>query len=399
MAIYHLSAQMVKRSEGRSSIAMSAYRSAEKLFDEATEKVKDYTSKTKVFLAEILTPEKAPEWAKDRQKLWNKVEATEKRKDAQVARELNIALPSELSQEQMYKLANDYVQDQFVKKGMIADVAYHNLDGDNPHFHVMLTTRKLDGQEFGKKERAWNDKQLLKDWRELWAYYTNDALEQAGKESRVDHRTLEAQGIEREPQIHVGPSGNSLSGSVRSQRNESIKALNALRIVESELDKIEKKEQFEKDVDTHLEELRSLSYFDTKHSFFAQALKDVQNEVRGVKWRMDRLSEENKELHKKHKKERWKLWKFKENSNRGKEDEKHVKDWGEYEQRLDALKRIESYLQGKKLESWKKEAPERAQQEKEYQEKLQQQKERREQRKLERAKKPKSRQKSRGWER
>lgn len=229
MATYHLSAQMVKRSEGRNSIAMSAYRSGQKLIDKATGLVKDYTAKTKIFMAEILAPEGSPSWATDRQELWNQVEASEKRKDAQLARELNVALPVELDQAQMYQLVNGYVQSQFVSSGMIADVAYHNLQGDNPHAHIMLTTRRIEGEEFGPKAREWNSKELLQSWRERWEVAANAALEKGGSEARIDHRTLEAQGIDREPQIHVGPSWNAEEPSIRMLRNNAIKERNAER--------------------------------------------------------------------------------------------------------------------------------------------------------------------------
>ena len=251
MASYHLSAQIVKRSEGRSSIAMSAYRSGQKLIDEVTGLVKDYRAKTKIFMSEILAPEGAPPWAINRQKLWNRVEAAEKRKDAQLARELNIALPSELNNDEMYKLAKGYVQSQFVKEGMIADVAYHNLQGDNPHVHIMLTTRRIEGEQFGQKVREWNERDTLKVWRERWEVAANAALERAGSEARIDHRTLEAQGIDREPQIHVGPSWNAEAPSIRMLRNNAIKERNAeretlklmLANIDKELGEQEKHEQ------------------------------------------------------------------------------------------------------------------------------------------------------------
>lgn len=224
-----MSVQMVKRSEGRNSVAMSAYRAGQRLVDEATNLVKDYTAKTGVFLTEILTPKNAPSWMQDRERLWNGVEKKENRKDAQLAREINIALPTELNHFQKRELTTKYVQENFIDVGMVADVAYHNLETENPHCHVMLTTRIVDEAGFGKKERSWNSKDLLKKWRESWSNHANFALEKAGFAERIDHRTLEAQGIYREPQIHVGPPSNAEEPSIRTLKNEAIIARNAER--------------------------------------------------------------------------------------------------------------------------------------------------------------------------
>src|SRR5262249_12903451 len=114
MAIYHFSAQIISRSQGRSSVAASAYRSASKLRDERTDLTHDFTKKNDALKTEILLPKNAPVWMKEREKLWNAVEKTEKRKDAQVAREINIALPRELTYEQNWELAKTFVQKEFV---------------------------------------------------------------------------------------------------------------------------------------------------------------------------------------------------------------------------------------------------------------------------------------------
>lgn len=151
MAIYHYNMQMIKRSEGRNAVACAAYRSGETLVDESTGFTKDYPRDVQP-IAFILAPENAPKWVYDRQKLWSEVEKVEKRKDSQLAREINIALPVELSNEQQEKLVREFVSDNFVSNGMIADVAIHRDDINNPHFHVMLTTRHIDENGFGKKQ-------------------------------------------------------------------------------------------------------------------------------------------------------------------------------------------------------------------------------------------------------
>ena len=197
MAIYHLSAQVLSRSRGRSAVACAAYRSGQKLKDERYERTHDYTRRDRVQEAFILAPEGAPAWVEDRELLWNEVERGEKRKDSQLAREINLALPKELSPEQRRELLVDYVQRQFVERGMVADVAIHDApwrgDQRNHHAHVMLTMRELGPAGFGKKNTAWNARSFLEEARTRWAELANEHLERAGHEERIDHRSLEAQ--------------------------------------------------------------------------------------------------------------------------------------------------------------------------------------------------------------
>ena len=196
--------QVIGRSAGRSATAAAAYRSGEQVRDERTGQVHDYTGKSDIYGSEILLPEGAPERLGDRASLWNEVERVEKRKDAQLSREVMIALPAELSHSQKEALAREYVQAEFVSQGMIADIGYHDFDSHNPHAHIMLTMRDVDGDGFGKKRREWNKREALERHRQAWEEYANRALEQAGYEERIDHRSLKEQGVEREPQIHLG---------------------------------------------------------------------------------------------------------------------------------------------------------------------------------------------------
>src|SRR5277367_4261197 len=227
MAIYHLTAKIVSRAKGQSVVAAAAYRSSEALHDERYGLTHDYTRKQGVEHSEILLPQGAPEWMRDRQTLWNAVESTEKRKDSQLARELEIGLPIELSHDENVELVRDYVQKHFVTKGMVADFSVHEDDRNNPHAHVLLTMREVNEKGFGKKVRSWNAKADLLKWRETWAETANEHLAQAGHAVRIDHRTLEAQNIELEP-------GRKIGVGQERQSEKQLPRHIALRIADSE---------------------------------------------------------------------------------------------------------------------------------------------------------------------
>jgi len=198
MAVYHLSAKVISRSAGRSAVAAAAYRSGDQLTAERDGLTHDYSRRHGVEHTEVMAPDNAPDWMRDRERLWNGVEAVEKRKDAQLAREVEVSLPRELTHDQRVELVRGFVRDEFVSRGMVADVAIHcptASDGlDQPHAHVMLTTREVIPQQgFGGKNRDWNKGEALEGWRKTWAVHQNRALERAGHEQRVDHRSLEAQ--------------------------------------------------------------------------------------------------------------------------------------------------------------------------------------------------------------
>lgn len=211
MAIYHLSAKVISRTSGRSSVAAAAYRTAGKLRDDRQGLAHDYSRKGGVVHAEIIAPENAPDWMRDRNQLWNAVEAVEKRRDAQLAREIEVALPRELERGERLELLRGFVQREFVNRGMIADVAVHEgkaRDGHNqPHAHIMLTMRELTGEGFGQKNRGWNAPDLLMGWREAWARDANTSLERAGRSERIDHRSLDVQRAEAEQQVERARGG------------------------------------------------------------------------------------------------------------------------------------------------------------------------------------------------
>ena len=205
MAIYYFNASVISRSKGRSATASAAYRAGEKIIDERTGEIHDYRQKKGVDEKIILAPNNAPDWVKDRAKLWNEVERVERRVNSQVAREIKLAIPVELDRTQQLELVKTFATEQFVSKGMVADVTFHDLDSHNPHAHIMLTMREINEQGFNpKKNRDWNKKELLEKQREAWAETANHALEIAGVSEKIDHRTLSAQGINRIPQIHLG---------------------------------------------------------------------------------------------------------------------------------------------------------------------------------------------------
>ena len=185
------------------------------MYDERLDQLQDYSRKRGVVQSRIITLDNAPDWTRNRAELWNKAEAAERQYNGQPAREIRLALPDELTDGQRADLVFDYVNDTFVSRGMIADVSIHRPDrhGDerNHHAHILLTMRELDGDKFARtKQREWNKSELVEDWREQWAEYQNRALEEAGFDARVDHRTLEAQGIDRDPTRHMGKEASAM---------------------------------------------------------------------------------------------------------------------------------------------------------------------------------------------
>ena len=251
MAIYHCSVKIVSRGRGQSVLAKAAYNAREKIVDERTGLTRDYSRKAEqVLFSGMFAPKEAPDWAGDREELWNRVEAVERRKDAQLAREVEIALPHELTDEQRRWLVTDFVRENFVRAGMVADVNIHapDKDGDerNYHAHILLTTRRLDGGEFSKdKARDWNSKALLAEWRADLAEKGAKMLERAGFEIEAErfrhgHLSLSeqrlhavergdlefAQACDREPGTHKGPQiqemeARGVVSEVQERRSEA----------------------------------------------------------------------------------------------------------------------------------------------------------------------------------
>ena len=283
MAIFHWQLQIISRGQTngkqsqRSVVAAAAYRSGEKLENERTGKISDYRHKPDITHSEIQLPKNAPEEFKEREKLWNSVELKEKRQDAQLAREVLVAIPKELTPEQQIKLVHDYVQKNFVDEGMVADWSIHNPQKDekgnpkpaNPHAHILLTMRSLrsngswapkqrsiykkdkNGQRVpqidsktGKQKRGkngrrmwkretkptnnWNDRSNVEKWREAWAKECNQYLT---PEHQIDHRSYKRQGKKKIPTIHEGYYARKLEreapgSSWRVSINQIIKSIN-----------------------------------------------------------------------------------------------------------------------------------------------------------------------------
>ncbi len=230
MAIYHFSAKVISRATGRSVVAAAAYRSASELQDHRLERAHEFTAKTGVVHSEILLPQGAPDRLRDRATLWNEVEAIEKRKDAQLAREVEFAIPREMGREDGIALARDFVDREFVERGMVADLNVHwdhAADGTaKPHAHVMLTMRAVGPEGFGKKVREWNGTDELLGWRERWGEHVNGRLAELGIDAAIDHRSLNAQGIALEPQGKIGPAG-----ARREERGEGAERADEHRVI------------------------------------------------------------------------------------------------------------------------------------------------------------------------
>ena len=260
IAIYHCSIKIVSRGKGKSAVAAAAYRSGEKLTNEWDGLTHDYTKKGGVVHSEILLPAHAPPAFSDRSTLWNSVELFEKSNNAQLTREVEIALPVELSGAEQTRLVREYCSSQFVSKGMIADFNLHDTGGGNPHAHILLTMRPLDEKgawlpkskkeyvldESGEKIRLpsgryktrkvdlvdWNNRENAEVWRRAWADLANEYLEKNNRPERIDHRSYERQGIEQIPTVHVGVAASQMEkkGIVteRGEMNRNIKAANRI---------------------------------------------------------------------------------------------------------------------------------------------------------------------------
>jgi ATP-dependent exoDNAse (exonuclease V) alpha subunit len=238
MAIYHYSIKIIKRSQGRSAVAAAAYRSGQTLTNEWDGITHDFTKKGGVVYSEIFLSAHAPLEFSDRSTLWNSVEKIEKSRNAQLAREIEIALPVELDRWRQIQLVRAYVRDTFVASGMCVDFSIHDKGDGNSHVHIMLTLRPLnESSRWGAKCRKkydldargqripllgggfkshrinttdWNDPSKAEVWRAAWADACNRALEQIGRPERIDHRSYARQGIQKIPTVHMGVAATQM---------------------------------------------------------------------------------------------------------------------------------------------------------------------------------------------
>ncbi|MCG0894521.1 nickase [Lactiplantibacillus plantarum] len=255
MAIFHMSFSNISAGKGRSAIASAAYRSGEKLFDDKEGRHYFY-ARSVMPESFILTPKNAPEWASNREQLWNEVEKKDRKSNSRYAKEFNVALPVELSESEQKELLTKYVQENFVDQGMVADVAIHRDHQDNPHAHVMLTNRPFnpDGSwglkaktqyikdENGKqlltksgfpKQRKiwlvdWDKREKINEWRKNWALSVNQFLAQKNISDRISEKSFVDQGIQETPTQHEGINSQrknrkAFNQQVRAQRNAQAK--------------------------------------------------------------------------------------------------------------------------------------------------------------------------------
>ncbi len=286
MAIYHLHVKVIGRKAGSSAVASAAYRSASRLRDDRLERSHDFSNKRGVVHSEVMLPEDTPKQWRDRERLWNDVEAFEARCDAQLAREVEFALPREMTQAQGIELARDFVQAEFVDQGMIADLNVHwdmAEDGTpKPHAHVMLTMRSVDEDGFGQKVRDWNRTEMVERWRERWAELANERLAELDIDARIDHRSLEAQGIALEPQSQIGAAAQRIEGegievADRAEMHREIARNNGARIIADP--------SIALDAITHQQSTftrRDMAMFVHRHSDGTDQFNEVMGAMRGA---------------------------------------------------------------------------------------------------------------------
>jgi len=287
MAIFHLSAKVISRGKGQSAIAAAAYRSGERLYDEQAAQQKYYPSRDeRIVFTDIMAPKDAPEWAHDRDELWNRAERAEKRKDAQLAREIEVSLPHELNDRQREWLIKDFAREEFVRKGYAVDIAIHapdrTSDDRNYHAHLMVTMRTLGPEGFAaKKDPDMNRREQLGEWREKWAHLANRHLERHGHEARIDHRSLKEQGIDREATVHLGYAANEMA-----QRGAQSDKMDALRDILA-------RNEIRVDMKAIERELSALESEQAKQQKLAEAEKAKQAALQPVKEQQAQAKPEN----------------------------------------------------------------------------------------------------------
>src|ERR1700748_1025622 len=290
MAIYHLHVKVIGRKSGSSAVASAAYRSGSRLHDERLERSLDFSGKRGVVHSEVMLPENAPQAWSDRERLWNDVEAFEIRKDAQLAREVEFAIPREMTQAQGIELARDFVRGEFVDRGMIADLNVHwDMAEDGmakPHVHVMLTMRAVDENGFGQKVRDWNRTHMVERWRERWAALANERLAELDIDARIDHRSFEAQGIALEPQSQVGaPAKRIEARGIEGERAEADRAEMHREIARGNGARIIADPSVALDAITHQQSTftqRDMAKFAHRHSDGINQFNDAMGAMRGA---------------------------------------------------------------------------------------------------------------------
>jgi len=205
VAIYHLNVKNISRGDGRSIVTAAAYRAGDILPNAAEERLSDFAGRRDVVATDIRLPADAPEWMADRTQLWNAVELAEKRKDARLGKEVEFALPRELSRTAWLPVARA-MADIYTAQGFVVDLAVHDDgDGHNPHVHLLLTTRVVTASGFGPKIRSADGRQFVTEARSNWERIANAALKSAGAAASIDSRSYAKRKREQTPGQHRGP--------------------------------------------------------------------------------------------------------------------------------------------------------------------------------------------------
>jgi len=219
--MYHLHVGFIERSKGRSAVACAAYRAGENLYDDRCGLRHDYTARRGILRSEILAPDNAPTWVFRREELWNHAEACENRRDARIAREIELSLPHEVPPAIRVEMVEQFIRQELLPLGMVVDYAIHapNRKGDqrNYHAHLLTTLRPLEDDHFSRiKDRDSCRPEALCKWRESWAEIVNETYERLqlrddqGRLLTTDHRSYEDRGIDQVPTQHMGPHATEL---------------------------------------------------------------------------------------------------------------------------------------------------------------------------------------------
>ena len=309
--------QVASRSAGKAVCAMAAYRAGADISDETYQKTHSYGQRGGVIHAEIMAPEDAPDWVHDREQLWNAVEQSELTKAgglkvrARLAREIVVPLAHELDMQQNREMLREWIAEQFVSRGMVADFAMHEPDKDgdqrNFHAHVMLTMREITPEGFSPSKmgaaREWNNVQLINQSVNRWQHIQNRELERAGLDVRVDFSSFESRGIDKEPEQHEGPAVTAMkrrgektrvAAENEARHSRHMKALHEIARVDEQRDNFA--EWYEKTRgDLERKQERSLSslradhaqeaadYAEQINAFYLPQLEPVREELDSLK--------------------------------------------------------------------------------------------------------------------
>ena len=340
MAIFHCQIKIISRGKGKTATAAAAYRSGTKIVDDELGKTHDYTRKGGVAFSEILLCVNAPSKYSDRQTLWNEVQKIEKQKNAQLCREVEVALPIEFSRNEQIEVVREYIKKNFTDKGMIADWSLHDKSDGNPHAHILLTMRPLkpNGEwEAKRKDRYaldengnkipiidvltnkqkigaggrkmwerisvpttdWNDQTKAEEWRKSWADICNEHLK---GQAHIDHRSYARQGKKQLPTIHEGYVARKIAKSGKHSNiisyNQQVRQHNALEQANEQ--DIQTAENELKQLENELEKIKSEQKGQEQDGFssirrdFAKLLERGKRTIDGVHGSSDNSKREQR---------------------------------------------------------------------------------------------------------